>query len=306
MVINEKDKSATIEWNINGSRPGQTTYNITATGISPAETRTHIVSGFFNRKYEFIDLEEYRNYSVIVQAITSIGNNQSDPVTFRTLAGPAGPVSNFTVDKGFGDDKYVNARVSWILPDELKRNGPINSFYVQQRENFGNGTSFEVNTATINRENEDTHIYYVTFDVHPESNYTFMVRAITGNLTGEVNVKNYSAPAGQVNLGSSCSAVVGEQVCKDPNAACINGKCTCGSNYYDNNGDVLAGACQLKVDLGSSCVVVAGEQVCKDSNAACNGSKCECGSNYYDDNGSTSAGTCQLRKQLSWILMRNP
>ncbi|KAK3575854.1 hypothetical protein CHS0354_001889 [Potamilus streckersoni] len=196
MVSNEKDKSATIEWNINGSRPGQTTYNITATGISPAETRTHIVSGFLNRKYELIDLEEYWNYSVIVQAITSIGRNQSDSVTFRTLAGPAGPVNNFNVDKGLGDDMYVKARVSWILPDELKRNGLINSFYVQQRENYGNGTLFEVNTTTINRENEDTHIYFVTFDVHPESNYTFMVRAITGNLTGEVNVKNYLAPAG--------------------------------------------------------------------------------------------------------------
>ncbi|KAL3881766.1 hypothetical protein ACJMK2_028160, partial [Sinanodonta woodiana] len=134
MVKNITAKTATVEWSMDEVRPGQTTYIITAIGISPAEMRTHSVSGYFNRKYEFIDLEEYWNYSVIVQAYTSIGSSQSDPVNFTTPAGPAGNVSLFNINKGTGDYAYVTAVVSWKLPLVLDRNGPIDKFYVQQNE----------------------------------------------------------------------------------------------------------------------------------------------------------------------------
>ncbi|KAL3881773.1 hypothetical protein ACJMK2_028167, partial [Sinanodonta woodiana] len=46
-------------------------------------------------------------------------------------------------------------------------------------------------------------------------------------------------------LGSNCTAVTGEHVCKDSNATCSNDKCACGSDYYDDNGATLNGTCQL-------------------------------------------------------------
>jgi hypothetical protein len=48
----------------------------------------------------------------------------------------------------------------------------------------------------------------------------------------------------ELELGSDCSNVIGEQVCKDANAVCSNGTCACGSNYYDNNGIAPNGICQ--------------------------------------------------------------
>jgi hypothetical protein len=49
----------------------------------------------------------------------------------------------------------------------------------------------------------------------------------------------------ELELGTTCSTVTVEQVCKDANAVCSNGKCACGSNYYDDNGAAPNGTCLL-------------------------------------------------------------
>ncbi|XP_060571644.1 uncharacterized protein LOC132729832, partial [Ruditapes philippinarum] len=48
-------------------------------------------------------------------------------------------------------------------------------------------------------------------------------------------------------LGVQCSNIPNE--CADANAACLDKKCTCGSNHYDNNGFDVGGSCESVSEL---------------------------------------------------------
>ncbi|KAL3881761.1 hypothetical protein ACJMK2_028156, partial [Sinanodonta woodiana] len=188
-VNNIQATTAFLVWNMSEPRPGNTTYTIILTGISPAGNQTFSISGFYNQYAVLTTLQEYWNYTVKVVAYTSIGHTESDSYPFRTQIAPAGSVSLFSINTGTGDDAYLTAVASWSLPSVLDRNGPIDKFYVQQSENNN------VNSSKILFVQSD-ETYTANFSVVPERNYTFMVIAASGIINGTKYIKAYLAPAG--------------------------------------------------------------------------------------------------------------
>ncbi|KAK3606710.1 hypothetical protein CHS0354_013871 [Potamilus streckersoni] len=213
-VVNITSKEATVAWNIKGPRPGQTKYNIRLVADKVAQLNLTVI-GFSNTSCQLTGLEEFWDYSVIVEARTNLESNMSDPFPFKTKIGPAGKVRNCEVRKGSGGDMFVTAKVSWNLPEILQRNGPINSFMVQQEEmidsTFKMIKSSNVLVVTI----DDDHTYIQDFQVQPEKQYRFSVSALNGFIQpGEACRMNYTAPAApveptNVSVGALVGGIVG-------------------------------------------------------------------------------------------------
>lgn len=181
--------SVTLSWSIAGPRPGKTNYKIVLTAQPPAKDIVKQIEGFVEPTAVVTGLEEYWNYSLAVQASTSVGSSISELHTIITLPAAPGPVSSFVV-KTAVNGNYRNILVSWRAPSILERNGVILRYSFMYNSTSKERTSLDAVT-------DMDHTYISTVDVTPESVYLFEVYAINSQgLSGTVTQEHVYAPAG--------------------------------------------------------------------------------------------------------------
>ncbi|KAK3788227.1 hypothetical protein RRG08_006035 [Elysia crispata] len=175
-----------ISWTA-GAETGPTNYTVKVQRKAAIKSENYefvsndIVEGYNNTNFDKNDLLAFWDYKVSVTAVTRKGSSESKTEEVKTRPNIPGTVTNFRVV--LDPDDAQKFTLSFNCPDETQRNGRLKEYVVQKKHedkteedtiNHSDSCSFSIGNFKSN--------------LKVGQNYTFRVKVINDNYTGDFNL----------------------------------------------------------------------------------------------------------------------